>query len=126
MRRGGRTLALLALLATACGPEAAIWLRVEAPLRVPEDADALTVEVRKGAVDGGVSFSERFALSGQRFPATLTLTAPTADQLGTFFVSASALKGAALAQPWSTATGTVELTKGRVSELTLKLCACVP
>jgi len=98
-------LAVAALvLATGCGPDAAIWLKVEAPLHVPDECDGLRVEARRGLSDGPVIFEQTYhQASDQQFPLTLSLGNTNPANLGEagVTVSAAALKGGELARPWA-------------------------
>src|SRR5688500_3006069 len=97
-------LALACAFAPACGPAAAVWLRIEAPLAVPEECDALDVEVRRGRTDGDVSFQKTYDLSsGPAFPLTLSLTTDKAQDVGGegFVIIATARKGESLSKTWS-------------------------
>lgn len=115
------------LWAAGCGPEAALWVRIEAPLRVPEDCDALELRVIRleGAVES-VAYGRLYSLSeGPQFPLTVALTAGRSFDLERpLTVSARALLGDSLAKPWAATTASVQLSSGRTVELTLELCDC--
>lgn len=112
------------LACLGCGPAAALWLRVEAPLRVPEECDALEVTAVR-EVDGKTAFTKSFNLSkGPAFPLTLTLEEPSPTRASeTLNVNVRALKAGQLATPWSEATQTVTLQKARLVELRVALKA---
>lgn len=117
---------VLAALLSGCGPVSAVWVRVEAPLLVPDDCDSLELEVRRGA-DGPVVYAHTYDLSGgPAFPLTLSLTTDNPENLGeeALVVEVSALKGGALARPWARATQGVSLREGRVTEVVVELCDC--
>ena len=116
---------VLPLVLAGCGPDAAIWLRVEAPFTVPDQVNALRVQAQTPA--NTVLFDHNYDLSkGPQFPLTLTLTNSDSVNLGStgVNVTASALSGSALAQPWSQASGNVVLVKGEIVALTLQICEC--
>jgi hypothetical protein len=113
------------LLALGCGPSSGLYLRVGAPLRIPEDCDGLSVQVKKGSA---VLFEHRYALSNKlEFPVTLNLvTDSTADEQQPLALTVKALHGTGLAAPWSTRTVPVSLVHHQVTPLDVKLCDCAP
>jgi hypothetical protein len=112
----------------SCGPsDAALWLRIEAPLAVPADCDAIHIQVRRGGAAGPTVYDQTFALSAQRnFPLTLGLGSANDANLGSggVHVTATALSAGQQARPWATRGSSVALRKGEVVELTMKLCDC--
>jgi hypothetical protein len=115
-----RVAALLCCM--ACGPQAAIWLTIEAPLRVPDQCDALRVQATE---HGTVVFDQVYTPLSTQFPQTLTLESTTRAMLGgDVTVNVAARKSGALAAPWSQATGTVTLETGKLAPLTIRLCQC--
>lgn len=117
------------LLAPSCGPAAALWLRVEAPLLVPAECDALEVRVVKldeGGSAQTVSFEQRYDLrDGPEFPLTLALTAPSSFDLSTpLRLGVRALREGQLARPWASHEGEVTLEAGRTKEVVIELCDC--
>lgn len=118
--------ALVALLLAGCGdPLSAFWVRIEAPLRVPEDVDAVTITADRK--NGSPAFSQRFDLSqGPRFPLTLSLEAHESAQLGApdWTVNVEAFKGSTRARPWAIGNQAARLTRGQVAPVTIKLCDC--
>ena len=125
MRRG-LTLAVALAGLGGCGPDAAVWLRVEAPLQVPEECDTLEVKVHRGAADGPLSFEGRYPLgTDQSFPATLSLRNDSQENLTqTLTISVRALKGEALAAPWSSAEATAQLRAREWTPVSVALCDC--
>ena len=123
-----RGLAALGAVCTllACGPEGALWLRIEAPLRVPDQADAVQVTVRQGGPDGRSLFSRTDALEPLQFPVTLTLETWNRGNLepADLWVTTTALLRGAAAAPWANASGQVSLPRRQLAELTLQLCDC--
>jgi hypothetical protein len=122
-----RALALALLLGLArCAPDAVLHLRVEAPLVVPQECDALDVKVTRNDGSGAVLFDQRYDLSnGPSFPLSLNLL--TEEQnLGEPGVTAqvAALLGGADARPWSKGSGSMVLARGQISTLVLRLCDC--
>jgi hypothetical protein len=118
-----RWLALLAL--AACGPEAALFVTVEAPLRVPDQCDAVQI----GADERGTElFNQTFMLSAQ-FPQTLTLESTAREMVGgDVVVTATAMKGGAQATSWASASATATLESGKLTPVTVRICdgACTP
>ena len=121
-----RRLALVLLLAGGCGPSAALLVRIEAPLRVPEECDALHLVAVRG--EGGPTVFERTYPLSRSFPLELSLTTENEDNLGTgrILITAEALLAGKLAQAWATRTAPATLREGQVSELRLPLCDCTP
>ncbi|MHB8875570.1 MAG: hypothetical protein ACYC8T_17945 [Myxococcaceae bacterium] len=119
-------LSLLALALAGCGPDSALWLRVEAPLSVPGDCDALKVEAHRGAADGPVLFERTFDLAaGPQFPLTLSLGNANGENLGeAVSVKVTALSAGALARPWSAGQASATLERGKVSQVLVRLCDC--
>ena len=117
---------LALLLTIGCGPQAAIFLKIEAPLVVPADCDAVQVTAARGAAGGASIFDHTYDLGGKPFPHTLTLTtANPADLDGAgVTVTVSALKSGSLARSWAHASAATTLLKGNLSPLTVKLCEC--
>lgn len=115
--------ALCAVALAGCGPEAAVWLRVEAPLQVPDEADELRVEIRWDDSSGEVAFERTYPLAEQ-FPHTLTLTAEELGRSSVIAVEVSALKGGEVSPPgegWARASGQTEIRAGRITDLTLRI-----
>jgi hypothetical protein len=114
----------LALLC-GCGPEAVLWVKVEAPLVVPKDCDGLRLQVTRGSSTGTSVFDRHFTLTNTQFPLTVTLTTSDAANVGApgLDVQATALLGGAPAASWAYTSGTAVLTKDRTSELDLKMSA---
>jgi hypothetical protein len=122
-----RPLAGLALLVAAgCQQDAAIFLTVEAALRVPDECDGLRVEARRGPADGPVIFEQTWASPRAQFPLTLALTNSNPENLGEagVTVTATALKDGELARPWARGSGWTTLEKGRTAQLVVTLCDC--
>lgn len=69
-----RTMLMAAVMSLlACDPDAAMWLRIEAPFAIPTDCDAVQITVTRP--DGDTAYSQLHALhDGQAFPLTLSLT----------------------------------------------------
>lgn len=124
----GAALAVVSLaLLVGCQPEAAVWVRLEAPLHVPTQCDSVTIDVRvAGNPSAPVLLSERFDLSdGPGFPLTLTLVEPdAADASRTLEVTANAFLGDALSAPWATASGQITPEEDELVPLVLKMCDC--
>lgn len=119
-------LAFAGLIAlTGCQPEAAVWLRLEAPLVVPTQCDAVTIEVRYPGETPAL-LSERFDLrDGPGFPLTLTLVEPDEAQASRpLEITASAHLGEALSAPWATTSGQITPRVGTLTPLVLKMCDC--
>jgi hypothetical protein len=113
---------LAPLLAAGCGSSAALWVRIEAPLLVPDDADEAAVQVvRSGAVDP--IFDTTYPLAGKRFPLTLSLTSDDPKNTDVL-VSVTVRKAGQLATPWSQQTVPATLTTGEVREVLVRLCDC--
>ena len=123
-----RRLALLAVVAASgCGPDSALWVRVEAPLSVPGDCDAVRLEAHRGQLDGPIIFERTFALADDKqFPLTLSLGNHNPANLGDsgVTVQATALRGGEPARPWAKGSAWATLTHGQFSELTVRLCDC--
>ena len=114
-------LALVAL--AACGPEAALFVTVEAPLRVPDACDAVQISA---AERGTQLFNQTFMLSAQ-FPQTLTLESTSRAMVGgDVVVTATALKNGAQATSWSTASKTATLESGQLTPVTVEICDGCP
>jgi hypothetical protein len=113
---------LLAL--AACGPEAALYVTVEAPLRVPDQCDALEISATER---GTQVFDQTFMLSAQ-FPQTLTLESTQRAQVGgDVVVAATALKGGSPATSWATSHRTATLESGTLTPVTVMICdTCGP
>jgi hypothetical protein len=122
MRLAGALLA--AALCVACGPVAAISLRVEAPLRIPEECDRLEITGQRG---DEVFYNRVFQLtSGTQFPLSLSLETRNREHLtaGPLDLSVTASKGAELSREWSTGTVSVSLAEGEITEAVVRLCNC--
>jgi hypothetical protein len=114
---------LLALLASGCGTSGGLWVRVEAPLRVPDQCDQLDVYVWRGLAQGPPMFHGSYPLAGsQQFPMTLALTTSDGANYGADGLTASAT---ATLQTATVATGSSQATlvKGQLTELDLALRA---
>jgi hypothetical protein len=120
--RRGWAIALLGL--AACGPQTALWIRVEAPLLVPDDCDALQLSVTRP--DGSSAFAKSYDLSqGPSFPLTLSLSADTNADVGVALnVEAQALKAGALARTWAARTTQVTLVRGQLTSMVVPICEC--
>ncbi|MGA9521372.1 MAG: hypothetical protein WBV82_07910 [Myxococcaceae bacterium] len=127
MRPAFKALAALVVLGVSgCGgPEAAVYLRIEAPLRVPEDCDEVRIEARWEGSDE-VAYEQSFPLGsdGPDFPLELSLTADTLERGDALRVRAEALLGGERAKPWSEATTRVELVRNEMTPVVLKMCDC--
>jgi len=110
-----------ALLALSCGPEAALFVTIEAPLRVPDQCDAVFVSA---AEHDELLFSNTYALSTQ-FPQTLTLESTARTQVGgDVTVTVTAQKDGGPATAWATATATATLESGKLTPVTVRICEC--
>jgi hypothetical protein len=112
----------LLLVASACGPRGGLWLRFEAPLRVPDQCDQLQVDVWRGAEAGPSLFHASYALDASRpFPMTLALT--TRDAADFDVADGMTVTGIALLGQTAVATGTgsTALQSGELTELDLQL-----
>ncbi len=120
-----RLLVPLLALCGCGGPVASLWLRVEAPLQVPDAADGVWVKVSRVS-DGAVVFEDARTLAGKPFPATLALTTENALNLEPekVRVEVEARRAGALAQPWARGSAEASLREGRVVEAVVKLCDC--
>lgn len=116
---------VLGLALGGCGPQAAVWLRVEAPLRVPDHCDEVRVAARWDEPAGPLAFEKTWRLDGvEQFPLTLTLTADEAGEPGRIFVEVTGLKEGEVAPPgagWAEGTGEAALERGKITPLTVKL-----
>jgi hypothetical protein len=119
-----RCAATLLLLLAGCGSETVLWLRIEAPLLVPQQCDSVDVNVRRS--DGTAAFGQVYDLSqGPPFPLTLSLVAQTPADVGVpLTVSVQALKSGALAQPWATYSSQTTLPDGQLTQMLVPLCDC--
>ncbi len=117
-------LALVLVAASGCGPDAAVLLRIEAPLRVPEECDALRVKAVRTS-DGETIYEAEHAVEVQ-FPMDLLLTTTNEENLGIrrVEISAEALKSGARARPWSSAVIQIDLVEGRTEGARIELCDC--
>ncbi len=116
--------ALVLIGLSGCGPESALYLRIEAPLRVPEDCDEVKVEARWEDT-GAVAYERSFRLEEDtQFPLELSLTAESIEGAGALTVRAEAFLGGARARPWSDATSRVELVSREMTTVVLKMCDC--
>jgi hypothetical protein len=110
--------AVLALAACG-GPEAALYVTIDAPLRVPDACDAVEISASER---GATLFDQTFSLSAQ-FPQTLTLESTQRMQVGgDVTVTVTALKAGAPATSWSTASTTVTLVSGQLTPVTVQIC----
>lgn len=124
-RRAWRFVIELGVVATCvgCGPEAALWVRVEAPLLVPDECDAVQVSVELAEETVRLYDKVYDLSSGPPFPLTLALSTSDSDRLERdLTVTATALKGGELARPWATMQGTTRLRAGEIVQVLLQLC----
>lgn len=129
MRRMARVASLLlAAVVTGCGgtPAAAVWLRIEAPLVVPTDCDAVRIQVQRADVSDPLLDKQWSLDRGPEFPLELSLVEDDAADLGRgpLEITVEALKGGMLARAWSRASVNVELVEGQMVERTVELCDC--
>lgn len=120
--------AVLALALCACGPQSAAWLRIEAPLRVPQDCDAVELTATRVS-DAQLIYQSHHALgSGPPFPLELALVTDDRRNLGRESVELTvrALKGLELAAPWSSRTLRFDLVAHQWSDVTVEVCDCPP
>jgi hypothetical protein len=112
------------LVLAACGPEAALFVTVDAPLRVPDQCDAVQIIAVERSTE---LFNQTFMLSTQ-FPQTLTLESTMREMVGgDVVVTATALKNGAQATSWSSASKTATLASGKLTPVTVEICdGCVP
>jgi hypothetical protein len=114
--------ACLWLLLAACGPTGGLWLRIEAPLRVPDQCDHLDVSVWRGPAQGAPLFQQSYLLDGgQQFPMTLALVTTDGanfDADGGMTASVAAELGTVLV---ASGSGATDLTQGQLSEIDLAL-----
>lgn len=116
---------LFLLVLSGCGPEAALWLRIGAPLAAPEHIDELRVDVTWDDENGPSAFGQTYTLDdGDRFPLTLSLTAQELGESGSVHAVVRGYKDRAPAPPgpgggWASASGSAKLQKGRFVELEL-------
>jgi hypothetical protein len=122
--RSGNLISILLFLGSpSCRPDAALFLRVEAALRVPEDCDRVTLSATHATgevalpptsfgVDDGLAFPFSYALRDWRQE-----TAHTRVTL-----SVEAFKSGARAKPWSFVRRTVPLRRGELEEVVIALC----
>jgi hypothetical protein len=124
--RAARALILSSgLLLIGCGPEAAVWLQVGAPLRIPTDVDELGMRARWGGASGAIAFERTYALSPElSFPLTLSLTSEQVGEDEVLWVEARGYKDGEQARPWSRSTGEVRLERGKMARLDLQMCDC--
>jgi hypothetical protein len=114
-------------VAVGCGSSPELYVRIEAPLLVPQACDGVTVHVSKP--DAGTAFDQTYdlATANLAFPVSLLLDAASADDLGVpLTVTATALKNNSPATAWATTQQSVTLTQGQLTTLTLELCDCTP
>ena len=102
-------------------------LRIEAPLLVPAQCDAIHLTARR--VSDAATVFERtddLAAKGTAFPLTLSLTTSDRANLGEDAVSleVEALLSGARAAPWAFARQALPLRSGEVAAVTVKLCDC--
>lgn len=118
--------ALCGALLCGCGPQAGLWVRIEAPLRVPEQADALAVKVTLPS--GTLALERRFALSeAHSFPLTLAVYEEREEVVlagEPLRVEAEALRGELRATPWAVGAASGTLVKGELVEVLVRLCDC--
>lgn len=112
-----------------CGPDAAVWVRIEAPFRVPEEADAVHVVARRVA-DDAIVYDTTHALGdgAVQFPVEFALTNENPQNVGrgALEVSAEVLHEGALAAPWAQAKTRADVEDGRVTHAVLRVCDCTP
>ncbi|MBI3183695.1 MAG: hypothetical protein HYZ28_16275 [Myxococcales bacterium] len=117
------------LLCAGCGePIAALWVRIEAPLLVPDECDGLRLTARRLA-DSSQVFDQRYDLTaGPPFPLELALTTRNRANLGEGALSlgATALYRGETARPWAERSQLVTLREDRVTETVIQLCDCPP
>lgn len=130
MTRGPLTLCCSLMLA-ACGgasPAGAVWLRIEAPLVVPTDCDAVRIQARRGQVGSSEPLLDKtWDLGrGPSFPLELSLVEDDRADLaeGPLRVTVQALNDGVLARPWSERAVEIRLTEGQIVERTIELCDC--
>jgi hypothetical protein len=114
----------LLFLAAGCGPSPVLYVRVEAPLLVPEACDALQMQIRR---ENNTSFEKKFDLAALKvqFPLGLLLDADAMAKLdGQFRISVSALKNGSLAKPWATREAVATLDRRKLTSVTVELCDC--
>lgn len=124
-RIGSVMLAAFIAALTACGTPAAVFLRIEAPLVVPEQADAVSITFDRG--EGSEVLSEEtFELDeGHAFPVTLTMETRRDDLIGEpLRVRATVLKEGMHAAPWSRGEVEVVLKPRELTPATVTLCDC--
>ena len=115
-----------ALIATfGCGPDAGIFLSVEAPFQVPAQCDALHVRAFRGSPNGTSLYDHAYPLAaGDDFPLTLTLVTSNNAEVGSpVFVDVQALRDGGLASPCAEDGGTATLATQQLVPLTVSLCA---
>jgi hypothetical protein len=112
-----RPWALVLLTATACGPQAGIWLRVGAPFSVPGQCDEVDVAVTRTSDNAGV-FNSPFTLTASDpFPVTLSLVTDDRSDVGDALAVAVTAKLAG--QQVGQASGSVTLQSRSLEPLTL-------
>jgi len=114
---------LALLCGVACGAPPALYLHVEAPLRVPETCDAAAVTVQRGST---TAFAQTFDLSAMHveFPLTLLLEVGSEQDVGApLEVTVSALKNGAPAEAWATSQQRVTLEASGLTSATISLFA---
>jgi hypothetical protein len=119
-----RFVLVMGALLGGCGPNAVLWTRVEAPLTVPSEVDAVTLRVWR-AQDGEQIFEQTYDLVdlGVAFPLELSLTNSNQKNFGddSITVEASALSGGALAYPWSVASTQASILEGQITEALIRI-----
>ena len=117
----------LSLVGMSCAPDAAVWVRIEAPLKVPEQCD--TVELRARRLDDSVlvySAVHDLAARGVQFPVELALSTSDDRNVGapglTLEVEAK-LKGER-ATSWASAQMNLELPAKQWTVARVALCDC--
>ena len=124
-----RWLVLLSLGSVlACGPEAAVWVRIEAPLQIPGECDAVRVTALR-LNDEGVAYSRTHELTkgGLQFPLELALLADESAPFESGLrIEVEALLGGVRAAPWSAAAESLVMRPARVTPLVIRLCDCAP
>lgn len=105
----------------ACGPEAALYVTIDAPLRVPDACDAVHIV----ASEHGQSLYDQTFMLTAAFPQTLTLTSTERTQVGgDVLVEATALKSGADATSWAHASATATLVSGKLTPVIVQICEC--
>lgn len=126
MRRrcAGNLIRILLLLGSAsCRPDAALFLRVEAALRVPEDCDSVTISANHATGEVALSLTSFGITDGLEFPFSYALRDWRQDTAHTrVTLSVEAFKSGARARSWSFTRRTVPLQRGQLEEVVIVLC----